>query len=140
MIDTRRNGALIVAPLLLALPSSAMAEQAGFAAECARIYRVYPTLMLATMLEGDVDCAPPGSDTFISCNEGETPEERAARERRLAVRQHQEAGYKAADEACRLWEKDKRDAARTEAVQTAIANARTTDQPAAQPPPSNGAR
>lgn len=118
---------LITAVMIVALPTTAVGRDTDFTTECARVYQVYPRLMLAAMLESDVNCGDPDSGEFVSCYEGETGEEKAARARRLAIRQHQEAGYKAADEACRAWEADTRNSARGEALRSALANARETD-------------
>lgn len=113
--------------LALAIPTSAIAKEADLASECKRVHAVYPNLMLASMLEGEVNCGDPDSGEFVSCNAGETPEEKAARERRLAIRLHQEAGYKVASAACDAWEADKRNTARTDTLTRAIADARATD-------------
>lgn len=123
----RRNGKLILTSLLLAAPVQAAEEARDFAKECERVYQVYPTLMLAAMMEGDVNCGDPDSGEYVSCYEGETAEQKAARERRLAVRQHQEAAYKIANEACRAWEASKASNGRQTALAAAIKAARETD-------------
>ena len=122
-----RTSPLAAAALLFALPTTAIAREADLESECERVYQVYPRLMLAAMMEGDVNCGDPDSGEFVSCYEGETAEQKAARDRRLAIRQHQEAGYKVANAVCGAWQEDKRDAARAEALRTAIADARATD-------------
>jgi hypothetical protein len=98
-------------------------------AECARVHKVYPTLMLATMLEGPMNCgsSDDGSDP-VDCAVNETPEEAAAHAGRYAIRQHQENAYKPADAACTAWEKDRTPAASLiEAAKAAIATARGAD-------------
>lgn len=122
-----RSLPLTLAVMMFALPTTAVGRNMDLKAECERIYQVYPRLMLAAMLESDVNCGEPDSGEFVSCYEGETSEEKAARDRRLAIRQHQEAGYKAADQACRAWEADTRNTALGEALRNALADARATD-------------
>ena len=123
----KRTASLTIAAAALAAPIAADAKDAALAAECERVYQVYPRLMLAAMMEGDANCGDPGSGEFVSCYEGETPAEKTARDRRRAIREHQEAGYKAANQACRAWEADKNDAARGERLRSALADARATD-------------
>lgn len=122
-----RSLQLTFAVMLVALPTTAVGRDMDFNAECERIYQVYPRLMLAAMMESDVNCGDPNSGEFVSCYEGETSEEKAARDRRLAIRQHQEAGYKAAAQACQAWEADPRNTALREALRSAVADARATD-------------
>ena len=122
-----RNSGLIIFALFVATPAQAADEAKQLAKECERIYQVYPTLMLAAMMEGDVNCGDPDSGESVSCYENETAEQKAARQRRLAVRQHQEAAYKAANEACRAWEADRGSAEGQATLVAAIGNARATD-------------
>lgn len=122
-----RSLPLPLAVIIVALPTTAVGRDMDLKAECDRIYQVYPRLMLAAMMESDVNCGDPDSGEFVSCYEGETSEEKAARDRRLAIRQHQEAGYKAADQACRAWEADTRNIALGETLRSAVADARATD-------------
>jgi hypothetical protein len=114
--------------------SPAAAKPRGLDAECARVTKVYPLLMLASMMEGPVNCgqSDDGSD-YVDCAEGETPQERAAHARRFEVRTWQEAGYKAADAACTAWEADKGSEALRQAAEAAIAEARRRDNGALAP-------
>jgi hypothetical protein len=117
---------IIAGMLTLATPASAIAKDLDLANECARVNQVYPRLMLASMMEGDVNCGDPDSGEFVSCYADETPAEKIARERRLAIRQHQEAGYKIASEACGAWEASKADGD-AEKLRKALADARAAD-------------
>jgi hypothetical protein len=121
------------AALLLAQPASAATEPlAPLDQACALVQRAYPMLMLAAMAEGPVNCGDPDSGEFIDCDAGDTPEQRARQGRRLEIRQHQEAVFKDASEACDAWGEDRRSLDRQQAVIDAWRAARAvgTDLPA----------
>ena len=123
-----------IAALLLASSTAAAKPARGLEAECARVTEVYPLVMLARMAEGPMNCgtSDDGSD-YVDCHAGETPQERAARERRLAIRKHQEAAYKKASDACDAWQADKERPDVRDALAAAIAEARATDRGALPP-------
>ena len=81
----------------------------NLAAECERIYEVTPMLMLATMLEGPMECGDVASGESVPCDEFDTEEEKQARAQRLQVRKVQEAAARDADAACRSYEENPRD-------------------------------
>ena len=118
---------IALATLFVASVAQARPGDVDLKAECARVYTVYPALMLATMLEGPVNCGNPEEDEVIDCAANETPEEKIAHARRFAIRQHQENAYKPADQACTAWEKDRKSPALIEAATAAIGAARAAD-------------
>jgi hypothetical protein len=126
-----RSGISLLASAALLLVSSAAASKPArrLQAECDRVTKVYPLLMLARMGEGPMDCgtSDDGSD-YVDCAAGETAEEKAAHARRFAVRKIQEAAYGKADDACTAWRADRASAALREAAVAAIAEARATDR------------
>lgn len=132
----------LLAVAALAFTSTAAGgKPRGLEAECRRVHQVYPLLMLTVMAEGPMDCgtSDDGSD-YVDCHANETAEEKAARLRRLAIREHQEAVYKIADEACVAWEADKGSAPLRDALIAAIGAARNADRgrlPAASTQPAS---
>jgi hypothetical protein len=110
--------------------SNVLASDAGrlLKEECQRVYKVYPLLMVATMLESPMECGDVASGESIDCDESLSDAEKAAKAERLKGRQAQEAGYKAAEEACMAWDKNKKSIEFTETAQTAIDNARALDK------------
>lgn len=118
--------AALAATALLASGASAEAP-AALDAECARVAKVYPLLMLAVMAEGPMNCGTHTGEE-IDCDAGETPEQAAARAARLERRQLQEEAYKKADEACTAWRANKRSEPLIDAVFQAVAEARKTDK------------
>ena len=102
-------------------------------AECARVAKVHPLLIIAVMAEGPVDCGDPESGVPVDCAADETPEQKKAHALRWELRKYQEAGYKAADAACRDWRAyPKSDDMRAIAA-SAIAEARARDKATAVP-------
>jgi hypothetical protein len=119
--------------------STAMASDAGrqLKDECQRVYKVYPLLMVASMLESPMECGDVASGESIDCDESLSDAEKAAKAERLKGRQTQEAGYKAAEEACMAWDKNKKSAEFAEAAKSAIGRARALDKmplPASEKP------
>lgn len=117
-----------IAASLAATTASASERSFNLKAECSRVHKVYPLLMLASMLEGSMSCgsSDDGSD-YVDCAADETPEQKVADARRFEIRQHQEAAYKAADSACTAWDKNRTlFEVRTEA-EVAVVAARTAD-------------
>jgi hypothetical protein len=104
--------------------SSAAKTGANLKAECERVFKVYPTLMLAVMLEGPMNCGEPGTDEIVDCDVNETPAEKLAHARRLEVRKHQEAAYEKADKACTGWIGNKRSNSLRAIAEAAILEAR----------------
>ena len=75
-----------------------------------------------------MDCGEEGSGEFVDCDADATAEERAARARRLAIRQYQEAAYERASDACIAWSRERGSTALRQAAADAIAAARLTDR------------
>jgi len=103
-------------------------------AECARVAKVYPILMIAAMAEGPVDCGDPESGESVDCAAGETPEQKKAHALRWELRKYQEAGYKAADAACDDWRAYPKSDDMRAIVASAIAEARSRDKATSVPP------
>lgn len=117
---------VVFCSLVFASPLAASDTVVLLLKECERVYQVYPRLMMTVMLEGDLDCGEPGGE-YESCNEGETAEEKIARERRLAVRKRQEASYKPAQAACRIWDRYQQSTTHQLKALEAIKSARKSD-------------
>jgi len=108
--------------------AGAAEDQARLERECVRVVtQVYPLLILAVMAEGPMDCGDQHGGEVVDCAANETPAERTAHARRLAIRQHQEAAYETADTACKAWRANPGDVALQDAAARAIAGARATD-------------
>lgn len=125
-----KSSVSLLALAALALTSTAAAgKPKGLEAECRRVNQVYPLLMLTVMAEGPMDCSGShdGSE-YVDCHANETEGEKAARLRRLAIRQHQESVYKTASDACDAWAADKGSAPLREALIAAIGAARNADR------------
>jgi hypothetical protein len=99
---------------------------------CALVQRIYPVLMLAVMAEAPVDCGDPDSGVSVDCDAGETAEQKAKHARRLEIREHQEAAFKQASEACEAYAANRKSPALREAAVRAFNAAREigTDLPA----------
>ena len=127
-------GLMAITAMAFASAMAAAKPRDPLIAECARVTEVYPLLMLAAMAEWPMDCglSDDGSDP-VDCAAGETPEQKAAHARRFEIRTWQEAGYKAADDACTAWRADKGSQALREAAAAAVAEARRRDHGALAP-------
>ena len=124
-----KSGTLIaLAAMAAAASSQAAPKRANIDKECSRAIDVYLTLMMVVMLEGPVDCGDPASGESLDCRADETPVQKAARERRLAHRQYQEAGYKPAHDACVAYNENRKSEPLRQAALAAIAEARKRDR------------
>jgi len=80
------------------------------------------------MLEGPRICGDPhGPYGEFPCDEADSAEEKAAREKRLSIRKEQEAAAKTASEACELYRQDPKNSENHEAALQAIAKSRRTN-------------
>jgi hypothetical protein len=95
--------------------------------ECARVFEVYPLLMLTVMAEGPMNCGEPGTDEVIDCDADLPAAEKEAKAKRLKVRMHQEAMYQKADAACTAYVADKKSSMKKEIAVQAINEARKVD-------------
>jgi hypothetical protein len=96
--------ALATAQAAAAVPAERIERLTG---ACSLVHQIHATLMLTVMAEGPLDCGNPDEGVVVDCAANETPDERAAHARRLAVREVQEAAFKRASEACEAWEADR---------------------------------
>lgn len=87
-----------------AVPADRIERLAG---ACALVRQIHGTLMLVVMAEGPLDCGDHHDGVVVDCAASETPDERAAHARRLAVREVQEAAFKRASDACDAWDADR---------------------------------
>ena len=114
--------ALATAQAAATVPAERIERLAG---ACSLVHQAHATLMLVVMAEGPVDCGNPDEGVVVDCAANETPEERAAHARRLAVREVQEAAFKRASDACDAWDADRASVPLYNAAVRAFNEART---------------